>query len=129
MMDKIAEAEVLVDMILEQGYSVNVAISHLNGNAEVEWTNCFTRTCKGKTNDYEKKECKAQCEWRALNVLISKLNAQRSRCRQTTNPNACIKTLQNSVDSTREKQKKVRDQIAQIRTTAGEFRRKEAQRT
>ena len=37
-MDKITEAENLVDMILEQGFSVNVALSNLNGNADVEWS-------------------------------------------------------------------------------------------
>ncbi len=127
-MKKIAYAETLVDMILEQGFSVNVALSNLNGNADVEWSNCYNRRCKTEANEFDRKECKADCQWRAYNLLISRMNALRSRCRQSSNPAACIKTIQNAVDATRDKQTKFREQITKIRSSRAEFRRKEAER-
>lgn len=127
-MDKITEAENLVDMILEQGFSVNVALSNLNGNADVEWSECYNRRCKGESNEFDRKECKANCQWSAYNVLISRTNALRSRCSQAPSPDGCLKTIGKSVDATRDKQRKVREQIAQIRVSKAEFARKEAQR-
>jgi hypothetical protein len=127
-MDKIAEAEVLVDMILEQGFSVNVALSNLNGNAEVDWSNCYSRRCKTQQNEFDRNECKADCQGRAFNQLTSRINALRSRCRQSQNPDGCIKTIANAVQMTRDKQRKVRDQIAKIRASRAEFARKEAAR-
>jgi hypothetical protein len=126
--EKIAQAEVLVDVILEQGFSVNVAISNLHGTADVDWTDCYTRRCKPLQNDFDQKECKGQCQWSSYNVLITRLNALRGRCAQTSNPAGCIKTLQNSVDAAREKQRNVRKQIDEIRRAAADFRRKEARR-
>jgi len=126
-MDKLAQAEVLVDYILEQGFSVTVALSNLNGNAEVDWTQCYKGKCTSLKNEFQRSECKAQCEWKAYNLLISRMNALRSRCREATNQTGCTKTIQNAVDVVREKQKKAREMMAKSRAKAAEYNRTQAQ--
>ena len=126
-MDTLAEAEVLVDYILEQGFSITVALSNLNGNSDVEWTDCYNRRCRTIKNDYDKKECKAQCQWRSYNILISRTNALRGRCRENANPEACLRRVQDAVDITRDKQRKVQTQIAEIRRAKAEFDRNQSQ--
>jgi hypothetical protein len=123
---KIAEAEILVDHILEQGFSVNVAVANLKGNSDVEWTECYNRRCKTMQNEYDRKECKAQCEWSSYNILITRVNALRGRCRGAGNPDACLRKLQDEIDATREKQRKARADIATIRRAKAEQERDQA---
>jgi hypothetical protein len=125
---KIANAEVLVDSILEQGFSVNVAISNLKGNSDVEWTECYNRRCKTEKDEFSRKECKAQCEWSSYNILITRINALRGRCRDGTKPEVCLRKLQTEIDAAREKQRKARTDIADIRRAAAEHRRNQTQR-
>jgi len=127
-MDKLAEAEVLVDRILEQGFSVNVALSNLNGNADVDWTDCYSRRCKTLKNEYDRKECKAQCQWSSYNVSISRISALRSRCRDSISMEACMRRLQKAIDETRDKQRKAQADIANIRRAKGEAERKQAEK-
>lgn len=126
-MDRLAEAEVLVDHILEQGFSVNVAISNLKGNSDVEWTECYNRRCKSEKNEYTRKSCKSQCEWSSYNILITRINALRGRCRDGSNPDACLRRLQQEIDVTREKQRKARTELAKIRRAEAEHNRNQRQ--
>lgn len=111
-----------------QTFSVNVALSSLKGAAEVDWTTCFERQCRKIPNDFDMKLCKGDCQWRSMNVLITRINGLRANCRKTANPTGCLKVLDNAVKAERNSQRKVREQMTQIRRQKEEFRRKEALR-
>jgi hypothetical protein len=112
----------------DQGFSVHVALSSLKGASEVEWTTCYERQCKTNPNEFDMKICRGDCEWRSLNVLITRINGLRANCRQTGNPTGCLKVLDNAVKAERNSQRKIRESMAQIRKQKEEFRRKEALR-
>ena len=59
--------------------------------------------------------------------MITRVNALRGRCRDGTNPEACLRKLQTEIDAAREKQKKARTDIANIRRAAAEHRRNQTQ--
>jgi hypothetical protein len=111
-----------------QGFSINVALSGLKGASELEWTRCYERTCKTIPDEFDMKICKAQCQWRSMNVLITRMNGLRSNCRQTGNPTGCLKVVDNAVKAERNAQGKIREHIRQIRTQKEEFNRKQALR-
>ncbi len=99
----------------EQTFSINVAISHLKGGEDVQWTTRYERTCRRLTDDYERKICKFESQWSAINLLISKMVGLRSQCRKSSNPETCNRTLQNAMLAERMKQRKIRTQIQQLR--------------
>ena len=110
-----------------QTFSINVAISHLKGGEDVQWTTRYERTCRRMTDDYERKICKFESQWSAINLLISKMVALRAQCRNSGNPETCSRTLQNAMLAERIKQRKIRAQIQQIRRERDQAGR--AQRT
>jgi len=111
---------------MEQNFSINVAISNLRGSGDVQWTNCYSRTCKREEDEYERKQCKLECQWRSANLLVSRMVSLRADCRKSTNPEGCMKTLQDQMLGERVKQRKLRDMISQIRRQKDEARRNQA---
>ena len=109
-----------------QNFSINVAISHLRGSGDVQWTSCYSRSCKNMPDEYGRKECKLDCQWRAINLLVSRMVSLRSDCRKSTNPEACMKTLNDTMLAERMKQRKIRDMISQVRRQKEEFKRNQA---
>ena len=106
------------DFFMEQqsrGFSINVAISNLRGSGDVQWTNCYNRTCRKAGDEFKMSECKLDCQWRAINLLVSRMVGLRADCRKSTNPDACMKTLGDTILNERMKQRKLRDQISRIR--------------
>ena len=108
-----------------QHFSINVAISNLKGSGDVQWTTCYNRSCKKETDTYDRNTCKLECQWRSLNLLVSRMVSLRADCRKSSNPDACMKTLQDNMLAYRMKQRKIREQISQIRRQKDEARRKQ----
>lgn len=100
---------------MEQNFSINVAISNLRGSGDVQWTNCYSRSCKTKEDEFDRKECKLDCQWRSANLLVSRMVSLRADCRKGTNPDGCMKTLDNTMLAERVKQRKIREMISQVR--------------
>jgi hypothetical protein len=115
-MDKITYAEHLVDtLLLEQQFSVSVALSNLKGAAEVEWTNCHNRKCRIITDRYTRDECKLDCQRRAYSNLITKLGGVRGRCSNEKDPGSCVKTVSDTIKAFREKVDEIRANILKVR--------------
>ena len=77
-------------------------------------------------DEYGRKECKLDCQWRAINLLVSRMVSLRSDCRKSTNPDACMKTLNDTMLAERMKQRKIRDMMSQVRRQKEEFKRNQA---
>jgi hypothetical protein len=89
-----------------QNFSINVAISNLKGNEEVQWTTSYQRKCKRVADEYERKICKLESQWSAINLLVSRMVSLRADCRKSSNPKGCMETLQRTMLSERAKQTK-----------------------
>lgn len=109
-----------------RGFSINVAISNLRGSGDVQWTNCYNRTCRKLTDEFAMKECKLDCQWRAINLLVSRMVSLRAECRKTVNRDVCMKTLGDTMLNERMKQRKIRDEIANVRRQREEAKRTQA---
>jgi hypothetical protein len=76
-------------------------------------------------DEFGRKECKLDCQWRAINLLVSRMVSLRADCRTSKNPDGCIKTLNDTMLAERVKQRKIRELISQVRRQKEEFRRKQ----
>lgn len=115
-LDPVSYAEGLVDFLLDQHFSIAVAISNLKGTEEVEWTKCYHTRCRVLADQFRREECKLDCQKRALNVLISKLGGLRGKCRFERNPAGCAQRVNDEVKAAREK-------LIQIRQTTTTVKR------
>lgn len=98
-----------------QTFSINVAISNLKGSEDVQWTTKYERTCRRLTDDMDRKICKFESQWSAINLLVSKMVGLRAQCRKSSNPETCGRALQNAMIAERMKQRKIRTQIQALR--------------
>jgi len=115
-MEKNAYAEYLVDhILLDQHFSVQIELSNLKGKAEVEWSTCFHRRCRPMSDQFNRDECKLECQRRAYTVLISKLGGAKSKCRYDRNPSGCAQTISDTQKMMHDKVKEIRREIYQVR--------------
>ena len=114
-MDEITYAEGLVDFLLDQHFSISVAISNLKGVEEVDWTKCYHTRCRVLADQFRREECKLDCQKRALNVLISKLGGLRGKCRFERNPAACAQRVNDETKAAREKLVQIRQTVTTVK--------------
>lgn len=115
-MDKILYAEYLVDsLLLDQHFSVQVELSNLKGAAEVEWSTCYHRRCRPMPDQFNRDECKLECQRRAYMRLVSKLGGARAKCRYDRNPAGCAQTITDMQKTMRDKVREIRGEIYNVR--------------
>ena len=109
------EKQLVGQFFIEQNFSISVAISNLGGSSDVQWTTCYSRTCKALEDEYDRKICKLECQWRSVNLLVSRMVGLRGDCRKSDNQDGCMKTLNDRMLAERMKQRKIREMISQVK--------------
>ena len=84
--------------VIQEQFSARVALEDINGDFKDEWTDCYETRCHRRfENKYEKNACKSDCQVRAANRAISRINSAKSKCSSATDPNRCKKTMETGV--------------------------------
>ncbi len=113
-----------LNTLAEQGdlFNASVAISEIKGVINLAWTNCAKVRCQQTSSKFENRECRLECQRNAIQDGITRVSAQRSNCSRTTNPQACMNTLNNTVKGMRNKIDLINKQIDATRRQASQTR-------
>lgn len=110
-----------INLLSEQDvYSPSISIAEIKGEMNLTWTNCTRTRCSRSPTNFQQRICKFECQRTALGDAITKINAEKSNCARTKNPNACMSTLDSVV-------KAMRNKISNIAVQINNVRRQEAQ--
>lgn len=84
--------------IIQEQFNARIALEDINGDFKDEWTDCYETRCYRRfENNYEKNACKSDCQMRAANRAISRINSAKAKCSGASDPNRCKKTMENGV--------------------------------
>lgn len=84
--------------IIQEQFDARIALEDINGDFKDAWTDCYETKCyKQLENKYEKNACKSDCQIRAANTAIGRINSAKAKCSQATDPNRCKKTMETGV--------------------------------
>jgi hypothetical protein len=125
-MDKLKEAEALVDALLLDQFNPSMKVSNAMGNFNVGWTQCYETRCSGQELKFDKDLCKQGCIITSASSAISEIAGSRSMCGELKTPSSCIKRLDKGVErlrkkiiKARENQRKIRDKKAKYLASVG----------
>ena len=84
--------------IIQEQFNARVALEDINGDFKDEWTDCFEVRCHRRLeNKYERNACKSDCQVRAANRAIGRINTAKAKCATAPDPNRCKSTMENGM--------------------------------
>ena len=123
-MNKIEEAEMLVDALLIEGFDASMEVSNALGHYNVNWTQCYNNRCSKIELSFDKDVCKQSCIISAASSSIAELSGVRSMCGENKRPAPCLKRLDKGIKKLRDKIAKARDKQRKSRDKKAEYLRK-----
>jgi hypothetical protein len=82
--------------VIQEQFNARVALEDISGDFKDEWTDCYEVRCHRRfENKYEKNACKSDCQMRAADKAIARINSVKSKCSSAPDPNRCKKTMEN----------------------------------
>jgi N-methylhydantoinase B/oxoprolinase/acetone carboxylase alpha subunit len=92
-----------LNLLQEQKFNSRIALTEIDGEFQNEWTRCYETRCAENTNMYQQKICKSRCQITAANKAVARIEAAKSKCSTTNNPQSCLKVMKHTADRLREK--------------------------
>jgi hypothetical protein len=126
-MSKLYDAEKLLDekiSHLTEDFSPTVAIARIKGEKNISWTECYDNRCVRVENKYERDLCKEQCHMAAIDRALARIVTLRGACVETSNPKACVKSVNAAIESYRKQRTMIRNRIAEITRKVAAYRRR-----